>query len=149
MNSTYTQPAAPPRRRVRAMIITSLAAVLVISAIIFATLPPLRRYIADPAGQPAVVGVNQVLVRGDSFQNHVYAPSVVQVPVGTTITWTFDDRGANGSGELVAHNVVGAGFVSPVLTNGTWSYTFDAPGTYRYVCTLHSYMDGQVEVVTQ
>jgi plastocyanin len=121
---------------------------VVLLGIVIATLPPLRRWIANPTGQ-AAVATTSVLVRGDRFQNHVFDPPVIRVPVGSTVTWTFADRGAQGIGELDEHNVVGNGFVSPVLTDGTWSHTFDRPGTYRYLCTLHAYMDGQIEVVAQ
>jgi plastocyanin len=38
-------------------------------------------------------------------------------------------------------------FMSPLIKTGeTWSYTFDAPGTYSYVCDLHVNMEGVVVV---
>lgn len=101
----------------------------------------------SPAGQAAVAGVSTIDVLGDSFQNHIYAPAVVRVPVGTTVTWVFNDRGVGGSGEAVPHNVIGAGWGSTVLAEGSFEQTFSAPGVYPYTCTLHSGMNGVVEVV--
>jgi len=38
-------------------------------------------------------------------------------------------------------------FKSPVLdTDEKFSHTFDAPGTYKYYCSIHPKMTGQVVV---
>lgn len=66
-----------------------------------------------------------------------FDPAVVEVTAGTTVTWVF----GNGM-----HNVVGDGFESEVLSEGTFSHTFEEPGSYDYTCTLHQGMDGQVVV---
>jgi plastocyanin len=132
-------------RRGRVFIVVIGAALLLFA--FWLAIPSSRRLLANPTGQPAQVGVTEVLVRGDLWQNHVYEPSVVRVPVGTTITWTFADRGADGQGEVAPHNVVGAGWASPVIGLGTYQHTFNEAGVYRYVCTLHRNMDGVVEVV--
>ncbi|MBC8163829.1 MAG: copper-binding protein [Roseiflexaceae bacterium] len=122
------------------------AAVLIVLVVAALAIPATRRYLANPAGQPAAVGATDVAVVYDGFQGHRYAPSVVQVPVGATVTWAFLDRGADGQ-EAVEHNVIGTGWGSPVLTSGNWQHTFSNPGTYQYVCSLHAGMNGVVEVV--
>lgn len=119
---------------------------VILLVVIFLAIPANRRRIANPAGQPAVVGATEIEVRGDGFQGHVYAPSVTQVQIGSTIRWTFNDRGANGTEAPIKHNVVGDGWASPLLAEGSYEHTFTAPGTYRYVCSLHSGMDGVVVV---
>jgi plastocyanin len=136
----------PNRRRPRLLIAIGVG-VLALTLITLALLPATRRLLANPTGAAPQVGVSRVVARGNAFQNHIFAPAVVQVPVGTTITWSFEDRGANGDEAPVPHDVVGADFASPVLTTGTWSHTFTTPGTFRYVCTLHPGMDGVVQVV--
>jgi len=86
--------------------------------------------------QTAAAGRQQVVVDNFSF-----APATAAVPVGTTITWTNRDD--------VPHNVISTEkkFASPVLdTDQTFSHTFDAPGTYKYYCSIHPRMTGQVEV---
>ena len=68
-----------------------------------------------------------------------YAPDTLTVPAGTTVTWEFKDAG-------IGHDVVGDGFQSEILTEGTFSHTFDEPGSYEYVCSLHPTMVGKIEV---
>ena len=63
------------------------------------------------------------------------------VAAGSTVTWTNRDD--------VPHNIVSTDqkFKSPVLdTDEQFSHTFDAPGTYRYFCSIHPKMTGQVVV---
>jgi len=84
----------------------------------------------------AAVGGNQVVVDNFSF-----TPTTAAVPLGTTVTWTNRDD--------VPHNVVNPEqkFKSPVLDTGeTFSHTFDAAGTYKYYCSIHPRMTGQVVV---
>jgi 3',5'-cyclic-AMP phosphodiesterase len=73
--------------------------------------------------------------------NFSFAPATTAVAVGTTITWTNRDD--------VPHNVVSTEkkFASPVLdTDEQFSHTFDAAGTYKYYCSIHPKMTGQVVV---
>jgi plastocyanin len=146
---TTSTTAHTARRRWQRSLGIGLGLLLALLAITFLTLPPARRLLANPAGQAAVAGVSTIEVLGDSFQNHIYAPPVVRVPAGTTVTWAFNDRGASGDGEPVPHNVVGDGWGSAVLAEGSFQQTFSAPGVYPYTCTLHPGMDGVVEVVAQ
>lgn len=130
------------------LLVLSLLGLLLLAALVFLTAPPARRILANPAGQAAVIGDTTIDVLGDSFQNHIYAPPVVRVPAGATVTWTFNDRGASGTEPLVPHNVIGTGWGSPVLSEGSFTHTFSEPGRYPYTCTLHPGMDGVVEVVS-
>jgi plastocyanin len=73
--------------------------------------------------------------------NFTFAPALTAVPVGSTITWTNRDD--------VPHNIVSTEqkFKSPVLdTDEKFSHTFDAPGTYKYYCSIHPKMTGEVVV---
>ena len=84
----------------------------------------------------AAVDGKQVVVDNFSF-----TPMTAAVPVGTTVTWTNHDD--------IPHNVVSPEqkFKSPVLdTDETFSHTFDAVGTYKYHCSIHPRMTGQVVV---
>jgi plastocyanin len=71
-----------------------------------------------------------------------FTPRIVTVKVGQPVTWRFEDA-------QVEHDVDSrsGGFKSPVKDSGTWSHTFDAPGTYSYFCSIHTYMTGEVIVV--
>jgi Icc protein len=73
--------------------------------------------------------------------NFSFAPAMAAVPAGSTITWTNRDD--------VPHNIVSTEqkFKSPVLdTDERFSHKFDAPGTYKYYCSIHPKMTGQVVV---
>ena len=84
----------------------------------------------------AGAGARQVVVDNFSF-----APVMATVAAGSTVTWTNRDD--------VPHNIVSTEqkFKSPVLDTGEqFSHTFDAPGTYKYFCSIHPKMTGQVVV---
>ncbi len=89
---------------------------------------------SDPRRGAVAVAATEVVVTDDGFD-----PAVIEIGVGDTVTWTFvgDD----------AHDVSGDGFVSPIMVDGTWEATFDQPGTFDYVCSLHPIsMRGRVAV---
>lgn len=79
------------------------------------------------------------------MQEAKFVPATLTVPVGTTVTWVNDDPfqhtvtpldaalwGSEGSGSAEAD----------FLDEGeTWSFTFAAPGTYRYRCIPHSFQE--------
>jgi Icc protein len=84
----------------------------------------------------AGAGAKQVVVDNFSF-----APAIAAVAAGSTVTWTNRDD--------VPHNIVSTDqkFKSPVLdTDEQFSHTFATPGTYRYFCSIHPKMTGQVVV---
>lgn len=134
----------PLAARQWARVVWAIIAVLIVAGVSLLLSPIGRRALADPAGAAPQVGVTEVRVVARAGQNHAFEPSVIQVPAGTTVTWHFEDTD---DGEHVPHNVVGKGFASAVLSEGTYSYTFGEPGSYLYTCTLHAFMDGRVEVV--
>jgi plastocyanin len=85
---------------------------------------------------PAAADIKQVVVDNFSF-----TPAAAAVPVGTTVTWTNHDD--------IPHNVVSPEqkFKSPVLdTDEMFSHKFEAAGTYKYYCSIHPRMTGQVVV---
>ena len=76
------------------------------------------------------------------IKGFAYAPALLTVSVGTTITWKNLDE--------EPHMVMSTthGFHSEVLdTNQGYSFKFDAPGRYEYFCSMHPYMKGSIEVV--
>jgi plastocyanin len=121
----------------RAKLLIAAAAVLAfaLAALLFS---PLRVLIDDPADGDPVRGVSTVAVDDGEF-----APPVIEVPAGTTVTWEFRDTD---DGEPVAHNVKGDGFLSPDVQRGRYKRTFERPGSYRYRCDLHFRMRGRVDV---
>jgi plastocyanin len=75
--------------------------------------------------------------------NMKFSPADVTVKIGDTVTWKFSDKfphAVQGIGDRAM------GINSPIFDKGEWSYTFTAPGTYRYLCSLHPEMRGTVTV---
>ena len=71
-----------------------------------------------------------------------FKPAVAVVKVGTTVDWKWEDNG-------VVHNVVSVGngpLHSPLQATGDYDYRFTTPGTYRYDCSVHLFMDGTIIV---
>jgi len=82
-----------------------------------------------------VTEVTQVAAKDNQF-----TPPAIQVPAGTEVTWAFKDR-------FVPHDVTGQGWSSgEPQRSGTFTHTFDRPGTYPYRCTVHDGMTGRVVV---
>ena len=76
------------------------------------------------------------------IKQFAFQPKAIEVPVGTRITWTNDDA--------IQHSVTASdnSFDSGFFTQGgTYSHTFDQPGTYAYYCARHGSMMGEVKVV--
>jgi len=79
----------------------------------------------------------QVAIVGSSFQ-----PAEIVINAGETVTWINEDP--------ISHDVAsddGQTFESPLLGQGdTYSFTFEAPGSYPYHCPIHPFMTAVVIV---
>lgn len=81
-----------------------------------------------------------------------YSPKIVEVPVGTTVTWINEEAFTYLAGEVSGiHNVVATSgperFAGPLLSHAQkWSKKFTKKGTYEYQCAPHPYMRGIVRV---
>ncbi len=71
-----------------------------------------------------------------------FVPDNITAKVGQKIVWT--------NNEAIPHNVTatdGADFESETLQqNDTYEYTPTKAGTIKYVCTIHSGQNGEIEV---
>lgn len=74
------------------------------------------------------------------LRNMAFESDHVTIEAGDTVTWVWDDGD-------IDHDVSGDGFKSQIQSEGEYSFTFDDPGSYDYVCTLHPMMKGRVTVV--
>ena len=77
-----------------------------------------------------------------SIQEMCMDPLVVRVKAGQTVTWTNNDQ--------MRHNVLGSGMrwgrYEELGRGEQVAFTFTAPGTFPYACTLHPGMIGAVVV---
>lgn len=91
------------------------------------------------------IQTNNVSIVKDSWNPDVvesYLPTSIEVNLGTTVTWTNND--------MVIHTVTDTQktFDSQFIQAGdTWQHTFEKPGQYDYLCTLHPWMKGTVNVI--
>ena len=89
----------------------------------------------EPADEPAPASA------AVNISDFAFAPNVLEVTAGTTVTWTNND-GAN-------HTVTaddGSFDSGSIGSGGTFSVTFDTPGTYAYHCNIHGNMTATVVV---
>jgi plastocyanin len=77
-----------------------------------------------------------------SMKDIKFNPGTVKISAGDTVTWTNDDS--------VGHDVTGDGFKSGdaggISQGGTFEHKFDKAGTFKYKCTVHPGMTGEVDV---
>jgi plastocyanin len=122
---------SPIRARldVRGSAAALLSAALLSAALLWPALPA-----------PAAAAQPPNTIRID-VKDFMFAPTSMTVKAGATVTWTNMDQ--------EPHTVMSPDglFRSGALDTGdSFSFTFDKPGTYQYVCTIHPRMVGTVVV---
>jgi plastocyanin len=86
---------------------------------------------AAPSGEEVAVNI----------ADFAFDPTSLDIAAGTTVTWTNQDS--------TPHTATGDGdtFNSDRLEQGaSFSFTFEAPGTYNYYCEYHANMTGTINV---
>jgi len=94
--------------------------------------------------------VTQVAGAADANNPQFFVPPELTVTVGTTVIWTNDDSATHTvvSGDVNDPDNWGKVFESPLnKPRQTFEFTFDTPGEYPYLCTLHPWMIGKIIVV--
>ena len=107
---------------------------IVVSAITFTS---------APARQATVAAIDELGITIRTFQ---FAPDTARVKVGTRVVWTNMDE--------IEHTITSGtpddttGRFRGVLTKSgaTYSAVLKEPGTYRYFCDRHRFMNGTVIV---
>ena len=111
-----------------------------------------RRTLAASAGTvllafAAGAIVPQVSAAGSaeiSIENFSFKPTILTIAPGTAVTWVNNDE--------EPHNIVNVGgstrlFRSQGLDGGDkYTFVFDTPGTYSYICSVHPRMEGTIVV---
>ncbi|MBI2565275.1 cupredoxin family copper-binding protein [Candidatus Woesearchaeota archaeon] len=73
------------------------------------------------------------------IKGFAFVPQTITLKVGDTVVWKQKDS--------APHTVTGDEFSSQRLSKGEdFVYTFTAPGTYDYLCSVHPSMRGTVVV---
>lgn len=90
---------------------------------------------AEPAAAPGAAD-STIAIR-----NFMFEPMALVVAAGTKVTWK------NYDGEPHTIHSIDDAFRSGALDqNDTFSFQFDKPGTYRYVCSIHPQMVATIVV---
>jgi plastocyanin len=75
-----------------------------------------------------------------SMPGKTFSPARVTIVPGDSVLWR--------NGDLATHDVRGSDFDSgPLASSLFFSHTFAAVGTQPFVCTVHPFMTGEVDVV--
>jgi len=95
----------------------------------------------DGGTEPAEPGTGEGIVVG--VKGLRWDPEKVTVKLGDTVRWKWDEN--------LAHNVESEsdedfGTDKKNLQKADFTHLFDEAGTYDYTCTLHTNMDGTIEV---
>jgi len=91
----------------------------------------------EAAASPVAEGAVEIAMVDDRF-----VPNAITVPVGTTVTWV--NKGSNWHSIAAYDGSFESGKLSP---GDRFSYTFETPGTFKYICKHHA-MHGMTGAVT-
>jgi len=106
---------------------------LMLSVASTAALTCVAAWTASAAGSPSAT----VVVAKD----FMFSPDTLTVTAGSTVTWTNHDE--------EPHTVVsdtGVFRSGAMDTNESFSFKFDQPGTFHFICSIHPQMVGTIVV---
>jgi plastocyanin len=88
---------------------------------------------------PAVGGSTLIAIRDFAFQ-----PNDVRIKAGNSVTWLNCEPAGTPSHTSTSDQAV---WQSPLLAPGeTFTRTFDTPGVFPYLCSVHPFMTGSITV---
>ena len=122
-------------RKLRRRIVAAL------SALVLLALLGLGVWLGAPRAWMAPRPDSEVAIR-----NFMFSPASLVVAVGTRVRWKNDDSEPH---DIRSVDIGGVddSFRSGVLApNDSFSHRFARPGTYRYVCSIHSQMVATIVV---
>jgi plastocyanin len=97
---------------------------------------------AAPTTASSNAAVSAVATNSVSIKNFAFSPSRITVKPGTKVTWVNHDEDAHTVSFQSTLKVTS----NPLQGNQSFSYTFEKPGTYNYICSIHPFMHGTVIV---
>jgi plastocyanin len=94
---------------------------------------------STPNKSSSSTNTNSVTISDFSFN-----PADITVKKGTTVTWTNQDQTAHTVTETDGQDGPKSGQLNK---GGSYAFTFSTVGTFKYACSIHPEMTGQVTVV--
>jgi plastocyanin len=80
---------------------------------------------------------------------NLFTPATIEITEGTKVTWRNTDTVAHDVQKSSDAEDFGGEFGVHVAQFGpgtSYSFTFDKPGVYFYTCTIHTGMNGKIQV---
>lgn len=97
---------------------------------------------AQPASTDSGATVAAGKAQTISIANFAFAPARLEISAGTTVTWVNNDPTLH-EVAFIETSVDDAGAID---SGGSFSYTFEEPGTYTFYCGPHPGMTGTIVV---
>lgn len=89
-----------------------------------------------------------------TLQYSSFEPAIITIKAGESVQWVWSDAPIPHDVYFQTFQPAGGGASTPFLNhsivqiNGTWTQTFTRPGIYKYICTVHAGMSGEVIVTS-
>ena len=105
----------------------------------------MRKLITTAAASVLLLCFTQGEARGQdgsvSIANFAFQPATISIPVGATVVWT-NNQGVPHTATSTSRDFD----TGNIATAQTASFTFTRAGTFAYRCSIHSSMQGTVQV---
>jgi plastocyanin len=124
------------------------AAAVALLALLAAACGSSSKPASTPIEQPPLDLRNQKRVEINAADN-LFDPVTIEITAGTKVTWRNTDTVAHDVQKAVDGQDFGGTFgvrVAAFAPGATYSFTFDKPGSYFYTCTIHTGMNGKIQV---
>lgn len=95
-----------------------------------------------PTTAPNTVTIS-IPVNAEALDDQAFGQNPLVVAPGTTVTWVNNDTEAHTVTSVDSPPAFSSGNILP---GGSFSHTFNNPGTFDYFCDIHPNMTGSVEV---
>jgi plastocyanin len=101
----------------------------------------------DQGAKPPASAQGSGPLSGDApvdIVNFEFKPQTITVKPGTKVTWTNQDTAIH---DIKDTSSLATPVAKEMSKGDTFAITYAAPGSYSYICGIHTYMKGSVEVV--
>ena len=99
--------------------------------------------VALAAGRSQMTGATTVMI-SETPVSWQYSPRQISVVLGVNNTVTWKSRSISYDSVTSRTGIFDSG---PIPPGGSFTFTFDSPGTYEYYCVYHPWMTGEVVVL--
>jgi plastocyanin len=89
----------------------------------------------------ATPGTNEIFMKNTAF-----TPANRAISIGTTLTWKNQDNFAHTVTSGTPGNPSGLFDSGNLGSGGSFSYTFNSAGSFKYFCSIHPAMTGTITV---